>query len=339
MSFDTLNQPDFEAKLAAEWAPEQWAGLTLLVAVSGGADSVALFRGLVRLNETGRNNIQVAHLNHLTRGKDSDGDAAFVESLCSDLGVDCHVGGVDVAQLARQSSEGMEESARRARYEYLQLTAEQLGARYVVTAHTADDQVETILHRIVRGTGLAGLAGMPRARPLGPAVSLIRPMLAIRRSEVIEYLGELEQSYREDVTNRDLSFTRNRIRHTLLPTLASELNPNVDEALLRLGCLAAEAQRLIDSEAALLLERCVEPAPSGGILLRCEPLRDAVPYLVREMLIYLWSERGWPQQSMGFQQWEQLSAMAVADGDSKKMFPAGVTVEKKGGQLTLTRSS
>jgi tRNA(Ile)-lysidine synthase len=157
--------------------------------------------------------------------------------------MECHVGQWEAGQssvvlasaglssgrlLSGGHPDGVEAAARAARYEFLQATAERLGARYVATAHTADDQAETVLHHIVRGTGLAGLAGMSRARSLGAAATLIRPLLSFRRRDVIEYLGALGQSYCEDTTNRDPAFTRSRIRHELLPLLASGLQPARD---------------------------------------------------------------------------------------------------------------
>ena len=143
----------------------------------------------------------------------------------------------------------------------MQSTAERLGARYVVTAHTADDQAETILHRILRGTGVAGLAGMRRARPLGPAATLIRPLLDVRRAEILAYLSELQQPFQDDASNSDLGFTRNRIRHELLPRLAADYNSDVVAALLRLGQTAHDAQQHIDAAVEELLCDVVSPSP------------------------------------------------------------------------------
>ena len=118
------------------------------------------------------------------------------------LGLACEIGEGRVAEAAALQGDGLEAAARAERLAFLQAAAERFGARYVVTAHTADDQAETVLHRILRGTGIAGLAGMRRARPLGPAVTLIRPLLAIRRAEIRDYLAELNQPFCEDVKQR-----------------------------------------------------------------------------------------------------------------------------------------
>src|SRR5262249_19663731 len=141
--------------------------------------------------------------------------------------------------------DGLEAAARDARYHFLRSTAERLGARYVATGHTADDQVETILHHILRGSGLAGLAGVPRLRSPSAAVTLIRPLLTIERTEVEDYLRQLGQDYRCDASNLSTEHTRNRIRHELLPLLADRFNPHVRDALRRLGTLAGEAQEVL----------------------------------------------------------------------------------------------
>ncbi len=215
--------------------------MTVLLAVSGGADSVALLRAMAALKTRGAGRLCVAHFNHQLRDG-ADEDERFVVDLCQRFDLVCETGRHDVEQSATLSGEGIEETARRVRYAFLSETAGRLGARFVATAHTADDQAETILHRIVRGTGIVGLAGMSRSRPFGP-VTLLRPLLSIRRHELLEYLSDLGQPFREDPSNADRRFTRNRIRHELLPLLAKQYNSSVVEAVLRLGLLAARTAR------------------------------------------------------------------------------------------------
>ena len=242
--------------LAAALPPEEWSEITVLLAVSGGPDSVALLRAMSELKSKcgGAGRLIVGHFNHRLR-PDSAEDAQFVAELSSQLKLPFYQGEADVARLAAFQGDGVEAAARAARYGFLQQTAERLGARYVATAHTADDQIETVLFNILRGTGLSGLAGMERARPLGSAVSLIRPWLAVRRSEVMTYLDMIGQTYRTDPTNAGSDFTRNRLRNELLPLLREKFNPEVDDALSRLSQLAGDVQRLIESLAEDLLER------------------------------------------------------------------------------------
>src|SRR5690606_34531993 len=173
------------------------------------------------------------------------------------------------------------------------------GPRYVVVAHTADDQAETILHRVLRGTSLAGLAGIPRARELMPGVGLLRPLLEIRRAAAREYLELLGQPWREDASNLDRSWTRNRLRHELLPAIERDYNPQAVEALVRLGRLAAEANEVLDAAARDLLERATLRRDAVSIELDCRVLGKAPRYLVRAALVQAWDDQGWSRQTLG----------------------------------------
>ncbi|REK17705.1 MAG: tRNA lysidine(34) synthetase TilS [Planctomycetota bacterium] len=335
----TMNPVDLlENRLAQAWPPPRWSPVGVLLAVSGGADSVALLRAALARKAPGPGRLVVAHVHHGLRGAEADADEAFVRQLCDELDVACEVGRADVAQLAATEGDGVEAAARAARYAFLQETAGRLGARYVATAHTADDQAETILHRIVRGTGLAGLSGMETSRELCEGVALVRPLLFVRRVEVIDYLSALDQPFREDTSNRDESFTRNRLRRSLLPQLAADYNPGVVEALLRLGRLAGDAQRLIAAQAERLHTDAVREEGSATVVVDCPSLAGVDDYLVRELLMLIWRKRRWPQQVMGLAHWEQLAAMVdPGASETRKSFPHGVDARRTGEQLVLTR--
>ena len=319
------------------------------MAVSGGPDSVALLCALVELKEqSGKTSkppgeehehpfIIVGHFNHRLRPEPADADQAFVESLCEQLGVRCETGHADVRQLAEQQGDGIESAARKSRYDFLLSLAERRGARYVLTGHTADDQAETILHRIVRGTGLRGLAGMPRARSLSPAVSLLRPMLTIDRSTVHAYLDQIEQPFCTDASNSDPAFTRNRIRKELLPLIQKDFNPQAEAALLRLGQLAGDVQRLVDQLAERQLTDCIAHASAECISLDCDRLQDVPDYLIRELLIQIWRDQDWPLQGMGHHEWESLAAMVQCKTAATTTLPGSVVAKKQDGQLSLTR--
>lgn len=326
----------FEHRLSMSWPPNDWHDVTVLAAVSGGADSVALVRGLHAVRSVGRGRLIVAHFNHQLRGAESNADEAFVVALAHSLGLPFEVGRGDVQAAAAAAGDGVEAAARAARYEFLQATAERLGARYVATAHTADDQAETILHRIVRGTGLAGLAGMARARPLGPCASLIRPLLEFRRAEIHDYLASVKQPYRDDASNADPSYLRNRLRNELLPLLEARFNPDVRDALLRLGSLAGDAQQVIDTLADRLREECVTALPDGSLSIACRTLSTQSRHLIREILLAAWRSRGWPLQAMGQAQWELLADMVVG-GANIATFPGSIRAERRGDTLYLRR--
>lgn len=334
-----------ESRLADLWPPHDWLEVTTLLAVSGGPDSVALLRAMRALKSRGEGRLLVAHFNHQLRGDESAADEAFVGELCCRFGLTCEMGRAGTDELAAQSSDGLEDAARTARYEFLQRTAARLGARYVVTAHTADDQAETILHRIIRGTGIAGLAGMERARALGPAATLIRPLLVVRRAELVAYLDDLGQSYRSDSSNQDTRRTRNRIRHELLPRLARQFNPGVVDALLRLGRLAGEVQAVVDEIVHDFFERCVVCESPQAVQIDATRLADQPCHVIRELLVCVWRTQDWPMQAMGFAQWDQLAGMISACGavsaglPPKQTFPGNVSAEPGQGRLRLRRIS
>ena len=330
----------FLDKLRASWPPDRWSDVTVLVAVSGGADSGALLRGLSQLRVAASGRLVAAHFNHKLRGSESDGDQAFVEDLAREVGVELIVGAAASDLAAEHGGQGLEGAARDARYEFLAKAAGQCGARYVATGHTADDQVETILHHILRGTGLAGLAGIPRARQLTEAATLIRPLLDVTRGEVLDYLKLLGKTYREDSTNLLLAQTRNRIRHELLPLLEREYNPHVRAALLRLGNIADEADEHYRRHALQLGQQISHPI-DGGVEIHTNSLGHGADLFERYVLVRIWQERSWPLADMSFEKWEQLRALACTPNSGRspivQMYPGGIRAEKQGGVLRLTR--
>lgn len=310
--------------------------MTVLVAVSGGCDSVALLRAVAALKTGGAGCLYAAHLNHRLR-PDANDDERFVVDLCERIGVPCQVGSIAVGPLAEQSGEGIEATARHMRYRFLEQTAGRLGARFVVTAHTADDQAETILHRVIRGTGIRGLSGMARVRSLGHA-TLIRPLLGVHRSELQAYLDALAQPYCHDRSNLDPRYTRNRIRLQLMPRLQKQFNSGVVEALLRLGTLAGQSQSVVDEMVEQWFDRCVTIKGPGAVQIELKMLVDQPPYLVRELLSAVWRRQNWPLQSMGSLKWDELGELATAAAPTaRRDLPGGVSVEIVDGQMRLAR--
>jgi len=302
----------------------------ILAAVSGGADSVALLHLLVHSLPT-KGKLAIAHVNHGLRGADSDADAAFVKSLSEEYQLRYFE-----HRIATDSTTLSENTARNFRYDFLVRQAEQIGFRYLATAHTADDQTETVLHRILRGTGLAGLAGIAPSRTRTPAVTLVRPLLHVRRETIVSYLESLGKTFRHDKTNFENHFTRNRIRNELLPMLRKEFNPQIDEALYRLATLAAEHEsvlpELLDGpiEAALL-----EESPERVVLNVVPLLRFSLPVL-RKILIHVWQRHNFPQREMDYEQWSALSELLRTSG-GRLAFPGGITAERVQNRLVIFR--
>jgi tRNA(Ile)-lysidine synthase len=289
-----------------------------VVAVSGGADSVALLSAVAASQPTG--GLVVAHLNHQLRGVDSDADAAFVARLLPEL--PHQIESIDVRAAAQR--ENLEATARRLRYDFLGRVSHSAGATWLATGHTRDDQAETVLHRLIRGTGLRGLRGIAAARELSPGVRLVRPLITVSRDEVIAYLRAVGQSWCEDETNRDTAFTRNRIRHELLPVLRS-FNPVVVETLGRLAAQANEVFEDLEAAAAELLRIAERPRVGAICVLDRATFAGARPSLVRELLNLLWEREGWPRGDLTTGHFDR--AISVIHGDASAWdFPGGVRI-------------
>jgi tRNA(Ile)-lysidine synthase len=217
------------------------AGLRVGVAVSGGGDSVALLKLIAESRAKLGIVVSAVHFNHKLRGKASDADERFVAVLAEKLGVTLHIGRADVARKAKSEKANLEDAARRARYGFFERLAEQDVVDVVATAHTMDDQAETVLAHILRGTGIAGMAGI---HPVAGIV--VRPVLGIRREQLRKYLRSMHQRWREDPTNRDTARTRARMRKKLLPMLEKEFNPAVVQHLAALAQRAREQASFVE---------------------------------------------------------------------------------------------
>ena len=285
---------------------------SVLIGVSGGADSVALLRGLFELRQEFSLSLHVAHLNHKLRGAASDADAAWVEQLAMSLNLPVEIG--SVTNDPTQERGGVEEAARDARYRFLNETAARLEFNTIALAHTANDQVETVLHHLFRGTGLSGLRGIPSERSLPGDMRLVRPMLAIRRELVEAYLLEIGQDFRTDTTNSDTSLTRNWLRHELLPQLRSHFGEKVDLSLTRLSEQAAEIETTLTTLAARLLDTALLDAQPRMVRLNTRPFANEPRHLVREAFVQLWQRQAWPRQAMGLTHWNRLAELTHSLG-------------------------
>ena len=287
-----------------------------IVAVSGGADSVALLRGLV---QTGNANLVMVHVNHLLRGEESDADAAFVQNLSGTFGIECLMHVVDVAALGGN----LEATARNVRYQILAELAEHRGARWIATGHTADDQAETVLHRLIRGTGIQGLRGIAPSRD-----RIVRPILRATRRDVLEYLETLGQPYRTDSTNADVAFTRNRIRAELLPLLKS-FNPEIVASLGRMAEQAEELYADLDAETIALLATVEYPRNGPVVILDRAKLAALSSSKIRCVFRRIWQREAWPMHAMTHRHWQRIASFQPGD------YPDGVQVQVAGDLLSI----
>jgi tRNA(Ile)-lysidine synthase len=252
-----INQ--FPRSLLAEWRRLKlpFANETILVAVSGGADSTALLLALDELKSASKLSVKivVAHLDHKLR-KTSAQDARWVSELSGKLGYEAVIGRYRVAELARANNDNLEQAARQARYAFLERTAKKKSARYVLTAHTMDDQAETVLLRLMRGSAGAGLGGMEAVRPLDAknSVKLVRPLLWARRVDTEDYCRLRKATFRVDEMNHDLGFARVRVREQLLPLMQS-FNNRIVEALSRTAAQLREDRAVLSTGSDALLRR------------------------------------------------------------------------------------
>ncbi len=309
------------------------AGQTVVVAVSGGADSLCLLHVLWTLRQDLGIHLHVAHLDHCLRGATAAADARFVAQTAVQLGLPATVEARDVAAYQQLHRLTLEEAAREARYGFLLEVAQRTGAAAVATGHTADDNVETLVLHWLRGAGLAGMRGIPVARelrgfaydkgkdasidPERPAERpplLVRPLLQVTRAQTEAYCREHDLAFRQDETNADLRVTRNRIRRQLLPELES-YNPGLRATLLRSAQAATDDFDYISSQTLAAWPGVVAPSqnPAAGLTLNRGAFRDLPPAvqrsLLRRVLEQLWG--GW--QDFGWAHLESLR-LAIAHG-------------------------
>ncbi len=323
-----------------------WPGMRVAVGLSGGADSVALTRALAARAPGLGIVVQAAHLHHGLRGAEADGDRQFAAELAASLGIPIYTDQVDIAAEAARQGESIEEAARRLRYTWFRhlMDANQLDA--VATAHTLDDQAETVLGKFLRGAWTEGLSGIHPVVQF-PEGRILRPILAATRSEVEAYLASLGQSWREDTSNRDPAYTRNRLRHQLLPEL-EQWNPKIREHLAAMAELARDEEAFWDTELGrlapqlLLTGRAVRGggrANTSGSALSIDVVRlKALPAAVqRRLLRHAAATMG---VSLGFETTESLRELGIEGRAGQKLaLPGPLIADRTPRELSLSTQS
>lgn len=295
-------------------------GEAALVALSGGADSTALLRALLALDYP----VRAYHLNHCLRGEEADRDEAFCRTLCDRLSVPFTAERIDAASYAARIGESIETAARRLRYERLTAVAD--GAK-IATAHTADDNVETMLFHLARGTGPKGLAGIPPVRG-----QIVRPLIDVARREIERWLAELGQDFVTDSTNGERAFTRNRIRKDVTPVLRA-LNPSLTAAAARLSRLLRQDEEYLAEQAAALLAS----AKRGEDSWQVQTLTDAPAALRSRALRALAAQAGMPMRDFSALHVEELSQLLESKNPSAELsLPNGFTARREYGLLRVT---
>ncbi len=316
-------------------------GLRLAVGLSGGADSVALTRALAEQAGLLGLVLHVAHLHHGLRGAEADGDLAFARALAAELALPFHEARVDCEAEAKVQKETIEEAARRLRYSWFRELMEKTPLDAVATAHTQDDQAETVLAKFLRGAWTEGLSG------IHPVVEftegrILRPLLATTRGEIEAYLAALGQGWREDSSNRHLTFTRNRIRHELLPLL-EDWNPRLREHLAQMAELARDEEAWWNAEVAKAAPQLIlrgRPVRGGGraaseaVAMEAVRLIQLAPALQRRLLRAAAEELG---AAIDFPSTEALRALALSGkAGQKRELAQGLRAERTPRELRLS---
>ena len=310
-------------------------GETVVVAVSGGPDSLCLLHLLWRLRGELGIGLHAAHLDHMLRGEEAEADARFVSDACRGLGVPLSVERQDVAAHRMRHRLSTEEAARQVRYRFLARVAREVGAGRVVVGHTADDQVETVLMNLVRGAGARGLRGMAPVAPwpeAGVPLLLVRPLLAASRGDTETYCRWLGLSPRQDSSNLYLGPRRNRIRGRLLPLL-EELNPRVRQALLRTARALAQDLDYLEEAVARAWPEVVS-ASGEGLSLDLARLRGLHPALQRHLLLRAAGEVIGREDVAGVHV-EEVLCLLGRPGSHRLSLPRGLVVATLGDSAYL----
>jgi tRNA(Ile)-lysidine synthase len=315
-------------------------GLRLAVGLSGGADSTALLRALAERSRELGLVLHAAHLHHGLRGEEADGDLAFARALAAELGLPFHEARVDVAAEAKERGESIEEAARRLRYGWFRQLMASGEVEAVATAHTRDDQAETVLAKFLRGAWTEGLGGIHPVVAY-PEGRILRPLLSVTRAEVEAYLAALGQSWREDSSNRHLTFTRNRIRHELLPLLES-WNPRLREHLAQMAELARDEEAWGQAEVARVAPQLLLPgrpvrgggrAADDGLSIDVTRLAQFAPALQRRLLRSAAEQLG---AKIDFPATEELRALALTGkAGQRRELAQGLRAERSHRELRL----
>lgn len=299
----------------------------VLVAVSGGRDSMCLLHYLSALGAQSGFAVAAAHYNHCLRGAESDGDAAFVAKYCAQRGIPCYIGRGDVAAVARQRGETLEEAARTMRYTFLERCADEIAAVRIATAHHAEDNAETILFHLLRGSGVDGLCGIPPQRE-----RLIRPFLTTPRTEIEDYVAANAIPYREDSSNTQQQYTRNYLRHTVMPQLR-QINRDAVTHIGNAGSILRAESRYLDTLAMQHLEGWQKR--ENGVAISCTAFAAAPKELHPRMLRLLLAELPLGKKDISHRQIEAMESLLLRGGTARIQLPHGFIAYCDGSEFRI----
>lgn len=308
------------------------SGSRVLVGISGGADSVCLLHILYSLAEEMKLKIYAAHLHHGIRGKEADKDVAFVQNLCQKWQIPLFMQKTDVPMLAQEEKVSLETAGRLARYRFFHQVCEEQKLDVIATAHNQNDQAETMLMRILRGTGIDGLSGIRFQRVDG----VVRPLLDVSRSEIEQYCSDMSLKYCLDSTNGENSYTRNRIRNVLIPMLEEQFNPRISETLSRMAQNMAEDGDFLDHYAQRLYRRINHPKPKARpIVLDIASLGMVEPSIKTRLIRIAAKEAMGTDYYLEHRHIEAIKALLDKETGACTELPNGLTVAVRYGWLAF----
>jgi tRNA(Ile)-lysidine synthase len=309
-------------------------GDRVLVGVSGGADSVALFHLLFRLREDFKLTLFTCHLNHMFRGEEARLDAEWVAALAGSFDIPSVIESFDVPAHMTKYGLSAQTAARQVRYDFYLRTAGRLGAGRVALGHHADDQAETVLINLIRGAGSAGLKGIPPVRDN----FYIRPLIETRRSRIEAYCSEYGLSYRQDSSNLKKLYTRNRVRLELMPLLEEKYNPAIVASLNRLAGILREEDEYLEAAAANELDKAIMQTGPGLVMLALERLENTPLVLKRRLLRIIYRKLAGDQNAPDFGHIENaLGLLENCRLPGRLEWPGGITLLRRYGGLEFAK--
>ncbi len=319
---------------------EEGAVESVIVGFSGGVDSTVLLHALYELGSDLGLQPVAAHLNHRLRGADSDADEAFCRAFCERLGIPFRSMAIDVSELASKTGLNLEDAGRRARYTLYSEVAEEFGAKYAALAHHADDQAETVLMRIIRGAGTRGMGAMPRIRKSG-RIYIVRPLISVRKSDVEAYAEENGIEFREDTSNLDTGYLRNKIRHELLPLLEAGYSEGIVDVLCRTAELAREESAALDELGRkAFLDALIIGQRGRSVSLKLDAMKDLSEAARSRALRMAYQYVRGTASDLYASNIAALAGLASPGGRMKRLdLPGGIKALKVGRELSLSCSS
>ena len=310
-------------------------GDRVLVACSGGPDSVALFHLFFDLKDIYKLDLYLAHVNHSLRGRQSDADERFVREMARKSGIKFFARKVDVKKMASREHLSLEEAARITRYGFLEKLAVRHEIGKIATGHTQDDQAETVLMRLLRGAGVLGLSGIPVRRG-----KIIRPLLEVSRDEITKYLKSNRISYRVDKSNQESDFLRNRIRHDLLPLLKEQYNPNLTKVLSRTAGVLSDLDEMIQKQVSRSAKKSLFRTGDNRWRLNLQRFRGLPEPIKSELIRHAWHKVSGKIYPLEYEQVERVLRLADSAPVGKRVnLKLDHWVEKGRTHLTFFLSS